>query len=202
MNPMFIGVGGCGINLLEAWKNGLPESSAFIGVNRDSTRLKNLDGQMKTIRLLSADHVDVWSEELSTAEMQVKASMQMNFTQVNAFMDNHDSVVILAGLGGMTGSWATQVLAEYCIASRWSAVVMVTTPFCFERKRKHVAIEALQALKSLGCPVITYDNQDITKLYPNCSFSDALWRANKGFLNSYRAYIGELKQGGDNECRQ
>ena len=96
---------------------------------------------------------------------QGRVAAEADRESLRAFCESADVVVVVAGLGGGTGSGATPVIAR--LAKETGALVLgvVMLPFEWEgSRRQQQAVESLQVLKALTDSVICVSNQTLLKL--------------------------------------
>ena len=84
-----------------------------------------------------------------------------------------DIVIVVAGLGGGTGTAVAPVVAE--IARELGAIVVcvVTMPFRAERRRTRVAVEGLRELQARADSVIVLDNNRLLEIVPDYPIEQA-----------------------------
>ena len=97
-----------------------------------------------------------------------------NSTLVHSLIDNSAKhVIIIAGFGGMTGTFGTKWLVSLCKKADISITVVCTIPFEFEGIRKQErAIDAANSLKEEGVDVKIVKAADLTQKYNDISFFD------------------------------
>jgi cell division protein FtsZ len=153
-----VGVGGAGARAIDAMKRAGLRGVDYAAVNTDvaalnrsSTRTKIVIGRSTTSGLGAGGEVDVGE---SAAREAAEA--------IGQAIDGSDLVVIVAGLGGGTGSGAAPVVAEIAGGRGVLTVAVVTKPFAFEGSRKaRVAQDAEAALAGLVDAVATIPNDQV-----------------------------------------
>ena len=138
---------------------------------------------------------------------------------VRSLLPGHDLLLLLACLGGGTGSGAAPVVARLARENGLLTLAFVTTPFAFEGlRRSDCASEALSLLKRNADSVVVLPNESLHALLPeNASLSDAyayvdrmmaaairgLWvlLTRDNLLNLDFADIQALVEHSGNECR-
>jgi len=174
-----IGVGGCGMNVLEYMAERLPEGSRTIGINRDAERLGRPSNIRHHVLLDELSAIDEQGDLLPAGKTAVQTVMQSHLQELKPMLHDTDSVCILAGLGGATGSWASQVIVDALRRMEKRVVIIVVEPFGFERRRVQVASRAREASKTAEY-LLTCSNQDLMGWSkPNTSMDDAFARMNK-----------------------
>jgi len=192
-----IGVGGAGLQAIEHMSRVGLEGLAFAAVHTDARLLgatplaqKLLVGLALTRGLGAGGDPDV-----------ARAAAEADTQALNELCAGSDLIVVVAGLGGGTGSGAAPVLAR--VAREQGALVLglVVLPFEFEgRRRQHQAQLALRQLKTAADAVICLPNQKVSSLIDDkttlietfriandllCQGLAGLWRliTRKGLIN-------------------
>jgi cell division protein FtsZ len=96
---------------------------------------------------------------------QGRTAAEADREKLRAFCEGADVVILVAGLGGGTGSGATPVIAQ--LAKEAGALVLgvIMLPFDWEgSRRQQQAAESLQVIKALADSVICISNQQLLKL--------------------------------------
>lgn len=102
----------------------------------------------------------VSSNELLLGKFPIFSSREENWQEkLLASLDN--TVILIAGLGGSTGTSLSQHLAEQAKSQGKTVIAAVTTPFPFEPARGLKAEHAIQALKRICDDVWIFPNNDI-----------------------------------------
>jgi cell division GTPase FtsZ len=104
-------------------------------------------------------------------------------------------VLLLAGLGGGTGSGATSIIAEVARAAGAMVIALVTLPFTFEGRRRAVqAQDALEELRRTVDLVVVFANDSILKVVnPTTTTQEAFELIDEVFKTVYRT-LGTLEQ--------
>jgi cell division protein FtsZ len=158
-----VGVGGAGANAIDTMKRaGLGHvdyvalNTDVAALNRSSARTKIVIGRSTTQGLGAGGDVGVGE---SAAREAAEA--------IGQAIDGSDLVVIVAGLGGGTGSGAAPVVAEIAGGKGMLTLAVVTKPFAFEGSRKaRIAQDAEAALAGLVDAVATIPNDDVRTTAP------------------------------------
>lgn len=86
--------------------------------------------------------------------------------------NNTDLVFLMCGLGGLTGSMGTKMVASIARAKRVTAVALVTTPFSAESiRRRQLVSKVMSDLLESCTMVIEFDNDKLSSLAPNMPLS-------------------------------
>lgn len=158
-----VGVGGGGANavdsMIRAGMKGVEYvavNTDFRALNRSSARTKIAIGRSTTFGLGAGGDVAVGD---SAAREAAEA--------IGRALTGSDLVVIVAALGGGTGSGAGPVVAEIARGQGALTVGVVTTPFAFEGSRRaHVAQDAAAALVGLVDAVATVPSDQVRDVMP------------------------------------
>ncbi|MEI6715684.1 MAG: cell division protein FtsZ [Verrucomicrobiota bacterium] len=127
-----------------------------------------------------------------------RAAVEESLDAVCESLAGSSLVIVLAGLGGGTGSGSAPRIAEAAREHGAHVVVLTTTPFSFEGKRRgEQAVEALGLLRENSDLVICFENDRMTSLVDATAgveeaFSsvDALW------VQAVRALVSMTKRHG------
>jgi len=153
------------MNLLQACLKHFPSDTCSIAINRDGEWLNEKDGVFHRIFLAEVSGLDERGELLPASREQVHASMQQHMVELTEKLQGCSSIVLLAGLGGATGTWATQIVLESLQGEGMQVASVLVLPFNFERKRLLKARESLPLFPAcdylLICP-----NQDLIQHLP------------------------------------
>lgn len=86
--------------------------------------------------------------------------------------NNTDLAFLMCGLGGLTGSLGSQVLAEVCRAKGIPCIVVAATPFSVESiRRRETASRAIENLLKASMLCLVFDNDKLSSLAPNMPLS-------------------------------
>ncbi|PIW47975.1 MAG: hypothetical protein COW18_08440 [Zetaproteobacteria bacterium CG12_big_fil_rev_8_21_14_0_65_54_13] len=161
----YMGIGGCGMNMLESWLKYLPTSACTVAVNRDSTRLKEATGIQQ--------HIFLAELSATNHQGQVMASIKEHMGELEAMVQRQDVIFLLAGLGGATGTWASQFLCDQFLSMGKQVVMVLVMPFSFECKRVTLAEEALAGFDGMAHRVLCYNDYLIRHAPEGTSMTDA-----------------------------
>ena len=150
-----IGVGGAGTNTVDRMQLDAANDIALATINTDAQALdsspaaeRHLLGAKMTRGLGAGGDASI-GRRAAESEREALAKM----------VGGQDLVIVVAGLGGGTGSGAAPVIAQEAVKSGATVVAFVTLPFSFEGKlRKEQAEEALQTIRSYAHAVIPLPN--------------------------------------------
>ena len=170
--PLVIGAGGCGGNILEK----------VCGLAGVSARLVHVNRQGAPARKVSFD------------EAILADSMDESSLMKTVNMDG-DPVILVAGLGGATGTAAVLAMAKVAEKMGKQTYAVLARPFEFEGPERHrKAEETIRALEFVCRHVIVLDNRVIRQLYGD---NDAPASQLLDKINGYAAsVIGAIVQKG------
>jgi len=173
---LVLAVGGCGCNLA----NDLP--SAGIGgieivvANTDAQGLER--SSVKTKLHLGSDSATrsgTISDPLSG-----RAAAQGSAAEVRRLFEGKEVVLLIAGLGGGTGSGATPYFTSLAREMEILSAAVVTTPFSFEGySRKSIAEAGARALEAEADFVIAMSNDELSALAKTQGYVEAFRQGNE-----------------------
>lgn len=180
-----LGVGGGGGNILSEIAPRVPRAD-FVALNTDVQALKRLSRSVRTV---------VFGSSLThglgcgmSADLGEKAA-QAEKERIAKLFENQDVCVLVASLGGGTGSGAAPVVAEIAKASKVLTLGVFTLPFAFEgEKRLAMAERALEKLKPLVSSYIVIPNERIFEVIERSTSLDAA-------LSVVNKYLAEALSG-------
>lgn len=151
-----VGVGGAGGVLIDYMTDAKLTGVKLIAVNTDSQGLDHSKAETK-IQIGSK----ITDGLRAGANSQIgKDSAIENIQAIKATLDGSHMALIIAGLGGGTGTGAAPVVAEICKEMGLLTVAVVSMPFTFEGKRRmYQADVGLQALRLLTDIVVVIQNE-------------------------------------------
>ncbi len=148
-----VGVGGGGMNTLNEILKGNAPVARLIAVNRDQMAIKKSKIQHKV-------YLDAPKNSPETMQGDV-AQREPDFKNL---LDGMDAVVLVAGVGGMTGSYATPEIARIAKQCGLTVWAVATIPFRFEgEQRAREARKGMELLAGHTDSVICVNNQDLIK---------------------------------------
>lgn len=168
-----IGVGGCGMNLMKYIADKKPNCTLTIAVNREAERLSKEGGIYHRILLDGLSAKDESRELKTPVEAEVQEAIQDHWLEIESSLRDIDSVWLLAGLGGATGSWASLALLRELKKAGKRVSMVATAPFDCERRRMRIARKAQENLRSADYLLIA-PNQQLMAWSNSCdSMGDA-----------------------------
>jgi cell division protein FtsZ len=153
-----VGIGGAGANAVDAMKRAGLRGVDFIAVNTDVAALNRASARTKIVIGRSTTGGLGGGGDVTVGESAAREAAEV----IGHAIDGSDLVVLVAGLGGGTGSGAAPVVAEIAEERGILTVAVVTKPFAFEGSRKaRVAQDAEAALAGLVDAVATIPNDQV-----------------------------------------
>jgi hypothetical protein len=112
--------------------------------------------------------------------------------EIQHIFRDDSTYVLLAALGGYTGSKLVRELAEYLVLKNKRFIIICSAPFSFEGK-VNIALaerikEQLRPLPDFHC----FDLQSLREIHGNMTLSDAFAKADEQFYDIFMANSGQL----------
>lgn len=174
VKKLIIGIGGAGANISQFIVENLNEMSELLLINTDKS---SLDRHSTTNRIL----LDLTLS--SDAKKSEKIANAASCVESELLKYSHDKsdIVIIAGLGGYTGTYAFPSIANLLRNNGKNVTLVVVFPFSFEGSRRRLAEEAFGAFKnSTTINTITFDNDSV--MARNLSLNDVFRKANDAII--------------------
>jgi cell division protein FtsZ len=166
-----IGIGGAGCNIVRAaW------SSAVLGSADLRTDYVCVDLGQQALRYVTAAS-DAAPERtpIKTASLApfgaggwVNGARAMALRQpeaLSALVDGSEVVVLVASLGGGTGSGVTPIMARFAQEAGALTIAAVVTPFAYEGVRQRKRRTAIEHLRRNADMVLTFSNEEWANRY-------------------------------------
>ncbi|MFW6048379.1 MAG: hypothetical protein ACOC87_03705 [Candidatus Natronoplasma sp.] len=173
-NLYVVGVGGCGCNTVEYIAEKDVDSVKTVAINTDERVLGELD----------ADRQMLIGKELTDGNGAKgdpsigKRAAEQSEGQILKTIDDADMVVIVAGMGGGTGSGASEVIADLARRNGKMVVTYAVMPFSAETERYEKAETALESVSEQSNATTVFEN-DKTLVHADESPKEAFKMANK-----------------------
>jgi len=169
-----IGVGGCGVNMLESWLDKLSADTLCIAIDRDEKDFRRREEFKHKFALFNIKCLNSTVEYSESVQAEVLASIDKQMSELTFMLRDHDDVVILAGLGGVVGTWASQTICNRLVAMDKQVTTVLVKPFGFERERMKVADDALPGFDGTAHRVLCINDYLLKHTPEGTSFEDAL----------------------------
>ncbi|MFW6305228.1 MAG: hypothetical protein ACOC1V_05575 [Candidatus Saliniplasma sp.] len=149
-----VGVGGCGCNTVQYINEKNVNDVKTIGINTDDSILGdlNVDRQMLIGKEITNGNGANGDPKIG------KRAAQMNEEQILKAIKEADFVVVVAGLGGGTGSGAAPVIADLAKRNDKMVVSYAVMPFSAEVNRYEKAREHLENLTEISHAITVFEN--------------------------------------------
>ncbi len=172
-----IGVGQTGLNAIEKMIDSNHPGIRLIVADTDRQALAYSRAQIK-IELMKKPISGFY--EGGDPYIGEKAAEESREKLKQVFVGSH-VVIIVAGIGGGTGTGAAPIIAEICKNVGSLTIAVVTKPFGFEsKKRSKIAEEWLERLKKLVDTVIIIPNDRLSEMVPKkITFSEIFKKSNE-----------------------
>ncbi|MBE0506251.1 MAG: cell division protein FtsZ [Marinospirillum sp.] len=185
-----IGVGGGGGNAVAHMIARGIRGVDYICTNTDAQALSALRQECATLQLGAKLTRGLGA---GARPEQGRAAAEADRDLIKGMLSGADMVFITAGMGGGTGTGAAPVIARIARELGILTVAVVTRPFGFEGKKRHLAAEeGIDQLISEADSMITIPNEKLlTALGRKVSLTEAFAQANDVLLNAVQG-IAEL----------
>jgi cell division protein FtsZ len=182
-----VGIGGAGANAIDAMKRAKLRGVEYVAVNTDVAALNRSSAGTKIVIGRPTTGGLGAGGDVGVGESASREASEA----IGHAIDGSDLVVIVAGLGGGTGSGAAPVVAEIAGGRGVLTVAVVTKPFAFEGSRKErVAQDAEAALAGLVDAVATIPNDHVRAAAPSdLTVEDAFGAIDKAVYRSVSEII-------------
>ncbi len=154
INTYVVGVGGCGCNTVEYISKQGMNNVKTIGINTDKKVLESLDVDRQM--LIGKDLVNGAGTggDPNLGERAAK----VNEAQILKALDGAHMVIVVAGLGGGTGSGASKVVADLARRNGKLVVSYMIMPFSVEGARYSAAKKHLEEISLLSNTTTVFEN--------------------------------------------
>ena len=220
-----IGVGGCGCSVLESLHNRGIDNLSLVVCDSDPMKIRSAKVDKKVLlkRKIydSSDVNDIFEFEEDTIEeisnlfdndsklLKVKVKLKDKSDSNDSFKFDKDSakevaklfdndckfVVIVAGLGGETGTDATLPIARAAKAAGKTTIAIATIPFLFEgENRIEKAQNGIESIRNMVDKIFVLENESITELIEDTSFTNAFASINIIIIDLIKSLIKNIKK--------
>ena len=180
-----IGVGGGGGNAVNRMIEESLKGVEFIAINTDLQDLSNI--KEPAIKLQIGDKITKGLGTGSNAEIGMQAALE-NTEDIIEVLEGANMVFVTAGMGGGTGTGASQVIANHASSMGILTVAIVTKPFEFEGvNRMNVAEDGIKGLIDSVDAIITIPNQRLFDIEEaDISYKEAYKKVDEILLKAVR----------------
>jgi len=173
-NLYVVGVGGCGCNTVEYIAEKDVDSVKTVAINTDEKVLGKSDADRQM--LIGKELTDGNGAEGDPSIG--KRAAEQSEGQILKTIDDADMIVVVAGMGGGTGSGASEVIADLARRNGKMVVTYAVMPFSAEKERYKKAESALESVSELSNATTVFEN-DKTLVHSDESPEDAFEMADK-----------------------
>jgi len=157
-----IGIGGAGGNAINRMIEEGLKGVEFVAVNTDIQDLSNVRAPALTLQI--GEKLTKGLGSGSDSEIGMQAALESTDQIIN-ILEGSNMVFLTAGMGGGTGTGASQVIANHSSSMGILTVAVVTKPFDFEGNlRMDVAMNGINSLTESVDAVIVIPNQKLFEL--------------------------------------
>ncbi len=180
-----IGVGGGGGNAINRMIDEGLSGVDFIAINTDYQDLSNIRDPGTTLQI--GEKITKGLGVGSNAEIGMQAALE-NTEAIIEVLEGANMVFITAGMGGGTGTGASQVIANHSSSMGILTVAVVTKPFEFEgNSRMSVAEDGIKSLTESVDSIIVIPNQKLFEIEEaDISYKDAYKKVDEILLKAVR----------------
>lgn len=180
-----VGVGGGGGNAINRMIEEGLQGVEFVAVNTDIQDLSDIKEPGMTLQI--GEKITKGLGVGSNAEMGMQAALE-NTESIIEMLEGANMAFITAGMGGGTGTGASQVIANHSSSMGILTVAIVTKPFEFEGgSRMKVAEDGIKALKESVDAIIVIPNQKLFELEDaDISYKEAYKKVDEILLKAVR----------------
>src|SRR3989344_4235273 len=185
-----IGVGGGGGNIVSEIAK-LVGRIDFVGANTDLQALKTLSKNVKRFS---------FGEDLTSGlgcgmdDRKGEEAARLEKERIKSMMQGQDICILVASLGGGTGSGAVPVFAEVSRELKNLTLGIFCMPFSFEgEKRRQIAERALERVKPILNSYVLIPNENIFRMIDaKTSLKESLSVVNKLLAETLKGFIETL----------
>jgi cell division protein FtsZ len=172
-----VGVGGAGCRIASAFYDSLT-SADIIAVN---THRKSLEDTDADVRIFICRDVVKGKGTGGDSALGRKCA-RIHSEEIRNALKGHDIAVIVAGMGGGTGSGAAAVVAEISQSLGIITMAVVVKPFSFEGNSR-TAAEGLRSLRAVCPSTIAVENDIILEKFPDMTLNEAFGAVNESIVD-------------------
>jgi cell division protein FtsZ len=180
-----LGVGGAGGNAINRMIEEGLKGVDFVAINTDVQDLSNIKTPAMTLQI--GEKITRGLGAGSNAEIGMQAALESTEAIIDV-LEGANMVFVTAGMGGGTGTGASQVIANHSSSMGILTVAVVTRPFVFEgNSRLAVAEEGIQNLMKSVDALIVIPNQKLFELEDaDLSYKEAYKKVDEILLKAVR----------------
>jgi cell division protein FtsZ len=190
-----IGVGGGGGNAVNRMIEEGMQGVEFVAINTDVQDLSNIKPSAITLQI--GEKITKGLGVGSNAELGMQAALE-NTEAIIEVLEGSHMVFITAGMGGGTGTGASQVIANHASSMGILTVAIVTKPFDFEGShRMQLAESGIKSLMESVDALLIIPNQKLFEIEDaNISYKDAYKKVDEILLKAVRGISDIINNAG------
>ncbi|MGE5342718.1 MAG: cell division protein FtsZ [Candidatus Omnitrophota bacterium] len=190
-----IGVGGGGGNAVNRMIEEGLQGVEFIAINTDIQDLSNIKPPAMTLQI--GEKITRGLGVGSNPELGMQSALE-NTDAIIEVLEGANMVFITAGMGGGTGTGASQVIANHASSMGILTVAVVTKPFEFEgNHRTKVAESGIKSLLDSVDAMLVIPNQKLFEIEDaNISFKDAYKKVDEILLKAVKGISDIISNAG------
>lgn len=182
-----MGVGGGGINAVNHMYSQGIDGVTFVVSDTDKHQL---DESPVPNRVLLGANTTKGQNSCSDVEVACRAAIESE-SEIAALFDDDNTklLIIIAGLGGETGTDVAPVMARIAREKEVTLTVgIVTTPFLFEgSERIQMALAGIEDMRKHVDSLFVINNQHLTEIYNDLDQSNAFAKSNETLTTAVRS---------------
>ena len=191
-----VGVGGAGCNAAGRFYDGLMPVDV-IAVNTDRAALERTHAD---VRIFICRDVTKGIGTRGDASLGRKCA-RVHTEEIRDALRGHDVAVIVAGMGGGTGSGAASVVAEIAQGLNMVTMAIAIRPLTLEG-RGVAAGEGLRALRSVCPGTVAVENDKMVEQFPDMTIQQAFDAVNDGIVRYVMKKTDDIAEAFAEEIRR
>lgn len=186
-NVLVLGIGGAGSSMAVQMR--APLKADVILANTDVKALT----KYHDIRCLTLEIIDGSNRSPCNPSAGSRAA-QESLPQLEAAVGKPELLVLVVGLGGVTGTGAATVVSKWAHERSIPVVVATTIPFSIESERRMVAQQAIKDLNSMLIPTLIVDLANLEKSHADKPLIELFNYAAEILTQMVQSYAVEARQ--------
>ena len=180
-----VGIGGAGCNIVNDiyWADASVDT---VAINTDKDSLKQTKADRRVCLCKDVTKGEGAKGDTLLAERCAKAHAE----EIRDALAGHDTVFIIAGMGGGTGTGAAPVVAAVAHSLDMITFMIAIKPFSFEMQRMKTAKEGISKVTAMVPMTVVIENDRILENAPDLTMNDAFGMVNGSVVR----FIAEKKK--------
>ncbi|MBR6038654.1 MAG: cell division protein FtsZ [Candidatus Methanomethylophilaceae archaeon] len=181
-----VGVGGAGCNVISAFAGrGCPVDTIAINTDKDALHKTVADEKIYICKAVLKGEGTRGDAELG------RRCADIHKEEIRDALLGYDFVFVIGGLGGGTGTGAMPAVIDAAAAGGAKTYTLAISPFLFEGRRKVLAREAYQRIKSICEDSFLLDNDKVVSLMDDADMDSVFARMNESIVE----YVSDIASG-------